>query len=145
MTLLNHFLFWIPPLVWNVLFSAHLPERIHAGEAPPWLTILEWVGRIGVLAYALFLPIRTDHPRFGVGLTLYIAGLVIYFASWLLLVYAPAGLLESQSWLYWGPAITPLIFLLGIALMAESWLYAAVSTLFIFFHVAEFSAKQYTL
>ena len=62
-------------------------------------------------------------------------GLVIYYASWLPLIYLPETAWSTTAAGLLAPAYTPLIWLAGIALVGGSWLYGALSLLFVVVHV----------
>ena len=69
-----------------------------------------------------------------IGLAVYLIGTLIYFASWLPLMYAPQAAWSQSIMGLFAPRLTPLVALLGVALIARSWPYGWVSTIFIFFH-----------
>jgi hypothetical protein len=69
-----------------------------------------------------------------IGLAIYLAGTLIYFASWLPLILAPQSPYSESIPRLFAPRLTPLISLFGIALICESWPYALVATIFISFH-----------
>jgi hypothetical protein len=60
--------------------------------------------------------------------------MVIYFASWMPLLLAPYSAWSNSSSGWLAPRLTPFLCFLGIAMLGQSWPYAAFSTLFIFFH-----------
>jgi hypothetical protein len=60
---------------------------------------------------------------------------LIYFASWLPLIYARETAWSKSAAGLLAPAYTPLIWLAGIALVGGSWPYALASLLFVGLHV----------
>ena len=138
LTLANAFLFLFPVLLWNIAFTRALPPQISAGEAPGWLLGAETAMRIAVFIYPVFLAVNIHQPAFKAGLAMYGVGLLFYFGSWLLLMFASPELLEQWPLMLYGPAFTPIIWLAGIAMMAQSSPYFALSSVFIILHVGEF-------
>ncbi len=71
----------------------------------------------------------------GVGLVVYCLGMLVYFASWLPLIFLPESNWSESAAGLLAPAYTPLIWLSGIALVGGSWPYAGLSMLFVVVHV----------
>lgn len=138
LSIANYFWFLVPILLWNVAFTRALPPQISSGEAPQWLLAAEAVMRIAVFIYPLFLAVDIHQPAFRMGLAVYGLGILFYFGSWLLLMFASPELLEQHPLLLYGPALTPIIWLAGIAIMAQSGLYFLFSSVFIILHVGEY-------
>ena len=79
------------------------------------------------------------------GLLFYLAGVAIYFLSWVLLLFFPENLWSVSLLGFLAPAYTPLIWLIGIALLGEKFYFPArykpiyyitPSVLFLIFHCA---------
>jgi hypothetical protein len=87
-----------------------------------------------VFALPLFIPLRLDTRGKKVGLAVFILGTLIYLATWLPLIYAPDSTWSTSPAGLLTPRLTPLVPFFGIALIGENWLYAGLSSLFIFFH-----------
>jgi hypothetical protein len=68
------------------------------------------------------------------GLIIYIAGTLVYFASWLPLLLAPGSAWSNSPAGLLAPRLTPLLSFLGIALLGNSWPYGLTSAVFIIFH-----------
>jgi hypothetical protein len=128
----NGFLLIVPALVWNALLYSRLPAGIFHSEAPLWIIVPENILRVAVFALPLILPVRKHLAGWG----LYLGGMLLYFASWLVLMDDPA-LADSQVWRL-APACLPLLWIWGIAWLGRAWWYAAIGTLFIGFHLAEY-------
>lgn len=52
---------------------------------------------------------------------LYLAGTIIYFMSWLLLIYYPESAWSQSVFGFMAPAYTPLLWLIGIGLVGKSF------------------------
>lgn len=130
--------FWLilPLLAWNLLFGAKITQDQITSDAhsPAWLLGLENVFRLATFILPLCLSMKWDGRQGKIGMTIYMIGTLIYFASWLPLMYAPQGAWSQSIMGLFAPRLTPLVALLGVALIARSWPYGWVSTIFIFFH-----------
>jgi hypothetical protein len=135
--LLNCFWLLLPIFLWNALFAARLPQqgfKSHAG-VPQVVLLAETVLRIAVFVGPLLLPLGWQDRRSRAGLALYGLGLLVYFASWLPLIYRPEAAWSTSAAGLLAPAYTPLIWLAGIAVIGGSWPYALLSWLFVGAHV----------
>lgn len=144
--LLNGFVLVIPILIFNILFTSKLPKEFssdHFDEGiPPALLMSENILRGLVMFLPLLMPLRFESTGQKIGLLLYVAGALIYFLSWILLMRFPQ--LVSNWFAFAAPAYTPLLWLIGIGLIGshlffsipyQPWIYFAGSLLFITFHV----------
>lgn len=144
--LLNGFVLVIPILIFNILFARKLPREFspeHFDEGiPPALLIGENILRGLVMFLPLLMPLRFESTGQKMGLLLYVAGTLIYFLSWILLMRFPQ--LVSNWFAFAAPAYTPLLWLIGIGLIGnrlffsipyQPWIYFGGSVLFITFHV----------
>jgi hypothetical protein len=135
--LLNCFWLLIPIFVWNAIFTSRLPQagfKSDAGVQKPVL-LAEQVLRIAVFIWPLLLPLRWQDPSGQAGLILYVEGMLIYFASWLPLIYRPETAWSRSTAGLLAPAYTPLVWLMGIALIGGSWPYALLSLAFVGLHI----------
>jgi len=132
--------FWLltPALAWNAYFTPKLADTSFAvdGLAPQALLFAETVLRITVFAAPVFLTMKLDGRTAQMGLILLAVGYLLYFGSWLPHLYFPESDFARSLAGFISPYATPLIFFFGIALIARSALYAAVSVLFTMVHVA---------
>lgn len=118
------FLLVLPVLSWDYLFSAYLPARLLAADTdrpgPAYLIgVLEAVSRIGMFALMLLMPLHFKTSGQKKGLVIYVAGLMMYIASWLLLGLLPESPWSSSVIGFMSPAITPAIWLTGIGLIGD--------------------------
>ena len=134
----NHFLFLLPPIIWNLVFTPLLPMDHFLGEAPFWVVLVENLFRIITFTLPLFLPVVWDHKRFRTGLKLYTVGLLLYFGSWMHLMISPDSSLAGLAVYQLAPAFTPMIWLAGMSMMSRSRFYGLASFFFISFHVMEY-------
>jgi hypothetical protein len=119
--------FWllIPILLWNILLAEKLPApflpQTFQKGIPGFISLPENILRVLLFGLTLLIPfsIKTKTQRFG--LLLYILGTVIYFGSWLLLIYNPEN--YQNVLLFMAPAYTPFIWLTGIALICEHFFF----------------------
>jgi hypothetical protein len=134
---LNCFWLLIPAFVWNIALASRLAQAGSATDAgvPQPVLAAEWALRIAVLAWPLFLPLRWDRQPGRTGLVVYCLGMLVYFASWLPLIFLPESNWSESAAGLLAPAYTPLIWLSGIALVGGSWPYAGLSVLFVVVHV----------
>lgn len=138
--LFNCFLLIVPQLIWNILLGPKITDPHITSDAysPQWLLISENITRIAVFALPLLMPlprgVEWQSSFVRAGLIIYIVGMVIYFASWMPLLLAPNSALSNSSSGWLAPRLTPFLCFLGIAMIGQSWPYAILSALFIFFH-----------
>jgi hypothetical protein len=88
-----------------------------------------------VFLWPLLLPLSRQDAHDRAGLALYGLGILIYFASWLPLIYRPDAAWSQSTAGLLAPACTPVFWLAGIALVGASWPYALLSLLFVGVHV----------
>jgi hypothetical protein len=133
---LNCVLLILPLLAWNLVLGPRITDpRITSDiHSPRWLLWAENITRIAVFALPLFLPLQWMHAWGKAGLAVYIAGTLIYFASWLPLMLVPGSAWSNSAPGLLAPRLTPFLSFLGIALIGGSWLYAVLSAGFICFH-----------
>jgi hypothetical protein len=130
--------FWliVPILVWNIIFGSKLTQEQITSDAhsPAWLLGAENLFRLVTFILPLLLRMRFDTSLGKIGLAVFIIGTLIYFASWLPLMYASQSAWSQSIPGLFAPRLTPLIALFGVAIIAESWPYGLLATIFIFFH-----------
>lgn len=145
--LLNCFLLTVPIMIWNLLLSEKLPAafqpEVFWNDIPPLVTYGENASRIFLFMFTLLMPLRVSTPVQKRGLFLYVAGTVLYFVSWLLLIWFPDSSWSQSMAGFTAPAYTPLIWLVGIGLVADSfyfnrkykpWYFISIAVLFLLFH-----------
>jgi hypothetical protein len=136
LTFANCFWLIVPLLIWNIAFGSKITQEAITSDAhsPTWLLGAENVFRIATFFLPLLVQMRVDDNLGKVGLAIYIIGTLIYFASWIPLMTAPQSAWSQSVPGLFAPRLTPWIALFGVALVARSWQYGAIATVFIFFH-----------
>ena len=135
-SILNCFWLLIPIFVWNAIFMPKLTQEGFEsdGNVPAWMLVSEHVLRAIVFILPLLLPLRLKDQWSKIRLFSYIAGTLVYFGSWLPLVYRPGAHWSTNAVGLLAPAFTPLIPLIGIGLIGHSWIYMSLSALFVLVH-----------
>jgi hypothetical protein len=135
LTWLNCFWLMFPLLGWNLVLGPRIsdPRVTSDAHSPQWLLMAENVTRILVFTLPLLLPLGWGEPWSIAGLTVYLIGTLVYFASWLPLLQAPGSTKIGIIALF-APRLTPFLSFLGIALIAQSWLYGVLAAIFIGLH-----------
>lgn len=124
--------------------AERLRPQVFTFNIPRLLSATENVRRIGVLALPFFAPFELTSKAQKVGLAVFGAGLVIYCLSWLPLIAAPASRWSNSAIGFLAPAYTPLVWLLGLALLMRHlhwpspyrwWFYVVLSIGFLGAHI----------
>ena len=145
--LLNCFLLTIPIIVWNIVFTSKLPQayqpEIFWKDIPNWLKYAENISRILVFILIFLMPLSISTLTQKRGLILYLVGTILYFASWLVLIYFPDSKWSSNIFGFMAPAYTPLLWLTGIGFIGNSfyfnlpykrWFFILAAIIFLIFH-----------
>lgn len=141
-SLLNNGLLILPPLLWNIAFMAKVPDYYSTGSVPPVLEMTENILRAATFVYPWFLPMDLTHELFYPGLTVYSVGLGVYFSSWLVLMYFPDLEISKNTFVRLLPAITPILWLVGIGMMSGIPItYSVLSSAFVATHVGEYLCR----
>lgn len=143
----NCFVLTIPILIWNILLTDQLPKttksEMSLQNISPFLIYGENIVRIIVFTMMAFMPIQISDTTQKQGLLLFIFGTIIYFASWLVLIYYPDSLWSKSPLGILSPAYTPALWLIGIGLIGNSfyfnlpykrWIFMSLSIIFLVFH-----------
>ena len=136
LTLSNCFWLIIPLLIWNIILGPRITQDAITSDAhsPKWLLTAENVVRVLVFALPLVIPLpgREDWQSalHLAGLVVYILGTLVYFASWLPFLFAPASAWSISPAGLLAPRLTPYLSFLGISLLEASWLYGVIAAAF---------------
>jgi hypothetical protein len=146
--LTNGYIPMIPILIWNIIFTSKLPAaydpKSFNSNIPLFLITLENIFRSIIFVLPLFMKIDISSNIGKKGFYVYIIGSIIYYVSWLMLIYAPNLLWSRSIFGFAAPAYTPIIWLIGISLMANSyyfkityskWHFLLPCILFAIFHI----------
>jgi hypothetical protein len=139
----------IPIAAWNLALVKRLPRAFHSDQlsrnTPLSLLLAENILRIGVFALPFFMPLDLGSPSSAFGLLVYGVGVLLYFVSWLALIFFPGSQWSRSCWGFAAPAYTPSLWLLGIALLGDHlfwgmfyrwWMYLALGVVFLIVHIA---------
>jgi hypothetical protein len=145
--MLNCFILLIPIFLWNILFAASLPRgysmEFFWKDIPPIIGTTENILRIIAFFLPLLMPLTVKTKRQKIGMSIYLAGVAIYFLSWVLQIYLPESALSSSLFGFLAPAYTTIIWLIGIGLIGDKLfvrvpykpiIYMAISTGFVVIH-----------
>ena len=138
LTLVNCFLLLIPLLVWNLIFAPKLTQEEFRSDinVPRWILALETVLRVAVFILPIVLPLRAQGAAGKAGVIVYLVGSLVYYASWIPLMYAPASAWSRSAVGVLAPFFTPFILFAGVGLLGHSWVYIAAAALFTAVHTA---------
>ncbi len=122
---LNCFLLTLPIMIWNIVLTNKLPKDFQPDifwkDIPVLLIYAENTSRILVFIFTLLMPLSITTSMQKRGLILYVGGTIIYFVSWLVLIYFPDTRLSHNVFVFMAPAYTPLLWLTGIGLIGNSF------------------------
>jgi hypothetical protein len=143
----NCFLLTLPIMVWNIVLTNKLPKEFQSEifwkDITVFLTYGENISRTIIFMLTLLMPMSILTNTQKKGFFLYIGGTVLYFASWLVLIYFPNCELSNNVLGFMAPAYTPLLWLLGIGLIGNSfyfnlpfrrWFFILTAIIFLIFH-----------
>jgi hypothetical protein len=146
--LFNCFWMLVPVLVFNLISTSRLPAAFQTNifwNRIPWaISVPENLLRTAVMVLPLLMRFRISTPVQRFGLALYLAGLVVYFASWTALMLFPRSQWSTSVVGFMAPAYTPILWLAGIALVGDQfqlpreslqpWMYGSLAAVFLVFH-----------
>lgn len=115
--LINCFILALPVLAWNLVLTDKLPA-IFQENIPTWIMLGEHISRSLLFMVMLLLPLQITTRLQKRGLLIYITGIALYFASWLMLIYYPNSSWSCSLTGFLAPAYTPLIWLTGIVMIS---------------------------
>lgn len=155
---LNCFILMLPILLWNILLSSQLPENyqpeVFSRGIPIALMYVENSSRFFLFVIACLMPLNFHTKEQKVGLYVYLSGLLLYFASWIIIICFPKSDWSNSIIGFSAPAYTPIIWIAGIALIGDSfsfsipyrpWIFITVSAVFLAAHISHAIMVFYTL
>lgn len=137
----------LPIFAWNYIFISKLPlayqPQLFNQDIPGFIILGENLFRFIIFIFPVFFELSMAKPVQRKGLAIFIIGVVLYFVSWLILVYMPGSSWSHHVIGFSAPATTPLIWLIGLSMMMErcyvfncsKWHYIIPVILFSGFHV----------
>ena len=114
----NCFLLFIPILVFNILFFKKLPSYYLKNISHP-IIIAETITRIITIAFSMIMAIDIKNKTGKIDLIIYIIGIIIYFTSYFIEIYAPNTLFGKNIIFILAPYWTSVIWLIGIGLVGN--------------------------
>ena len=135
-------------MLWNIIFYEYLPETFSLENfrknIPAIVLTGENIFRILTFGFTIFLLLGLKDNAQRIGLVLYIAGVVIYFASWAAQMFLPDSMWSQSLLGFTAPAYTSIIWLLGIGLLGKELVikkipynrivFITLSIIFVVFH-----------
>lgn len=138
----------IPVFLWNLILAPYLPAPFTppavTQNLPRWLTFMENSLRILLFTLPFLMPWPTRSRRSRWGWWLFVAGIGIYFVSWLPLILIPNSAWSMSLIGFLAPAYTPAIWLIGLSLIGDRlfwghryrwWMYLIPVLLFLTAHI----------
>lgn len=138
----------IPVGVWNIALIASLPPIFASAEwrdIPAPLALAESILRLPIFVLPFLMPLNLASPVRSNALLIFVAGNLLYFASWLALILFPSSPWSSSALGFAAPAYTPALWLLGISLIGRElfwgtfyrwWMYAVLAIAFLVAHIS---------
>ena len=121
----NGFIPVIPVLIWNAIFTKKLPQDFGAETfdmgIPKPVLIAENILRLFVFFLPLCTRVNIGSSIGQSGLIIFLVGIVCYFGSWIMLIRYPDSRWSKTVFGFTAPAYTPLIWLVGLSLMIDSY------------------------
>jgi len=158
MLLRNGALLIIPPMLitfglWSALPAAYSPD-IFWKNIPYWLGLFENIFRVLVFSLPGILYFGKKEKGQSLGWYLYIGGLVVYLASYLMQIVFPGGAWSQSIIGFTAPAWSTLFWFAGIGLVCmRSWLpipwhraiYLLSACIFLIFHIGHTALVYYSM
>jgi len=145
----NGYIAIFPILVYNIIFASKLPPAYNLAlfnsNIPLCIIIGENIFRSVIFFLPILFKLNIRSSLGKKGLIVFSFGLALYFSSWLILIYAPNTTWSSSIVGFTAPAYTPIIWLVGLSLMVDSyyfklaykkWHFILPSIAFLIFHIA---------
>jgi hypothetical protein len=114
----NCFWFFIPVIIFNIIFTKYLPDFYLENIIHPIVTI-ETIARITTIAFSAIMTIKLDNKTGKVGLVLYVIGVFIYFCSYFIVIKIPAISFNNNFIVLLAPYWTSVLWLIGIGLLGN--------------------------
>ena len=114
----NCFLFFIPILIFNIIFFKKLPSFYLKNMSHP-IIIAETITRIITIVFSMIMAVNTQNKTGKIGLIIYIIGIIIYFSSYFIEIYFSNSLFSKNIIFILSPYWTSVIWLIGIGLVGN--------------------------
>lgn len=138
----------IPAIAWNLAFTSKLMPPAAMSEfwrdIPRPLMLIENLLRALVFGLPFAMPLYTSKKSERRALLVFVLGTLVYFASWLALMYWPHSVWSSSILGSLAPAYTPILWLPSLAVLGKRlfwghfyrwWMYLLVCIGFLAAHI----------
>jgi hypothetical protein len=138
----------LPVFIWNAALMGSLPPVYLPDEywrnIPDVLGSAENLMRSLILTIPFLMPLSVSSSRQRIGMGIFIAGNLVYFASWIALILAPDSIWSHSAIGFLASAYTPLIWFFGLALLSHRlfwgnfyrwWMYFVLCCVFLAVHI----------
>lgn len=120
---LNCFLLFIPVFLWNIFLTKRLPvsfsKAVFWKDIPKWVSAPENILRLAVFVLPVMMPLAAHTEAQEIGWCVYAAGLLLYFASWMMQIYRAQSVWSRSAAGFLAPAYTSVFWLAGIGLIGS--------------------------
>jgi len=114
----NCFWFFLPIIIFNIIFTKYLPEHYLKNIKHPIVT-LETIARTVTIVFTVIMEIKLDNKVGKVGLIVYIIGALIYFCSYFIVIKLPVTSFNNNIAVLLAPYWTSVLWLIGIGLIGN--------------------------
>ncbi len=114
----NCFWLFVPVFVFNIVLTKFLPEQYLKNVNHP-IVIIETIIRIITIVFSVIMAAKPDNIIGKTGLIIYIAGVLIYFCSYFIVINIPAVSFHNNIIILLSPYWTAGLWLLGIGLLGN--------------------------
>ena len=115
----NCFWFFIPIIIFNIIFTKYLPKHYLKNIKHPIVT-LETIARMITIAFSVIMEINLNNNIGKSGLIVYIIGVLIYFCSYFIVIKLPPTSFNNNIAVLLAPYWTSVLWLIGIGLLGNS-------------------------
>jgi hypothetical protein len=112
------FWFFVPVIIFNIIFTKYLPEYYLKKINHPIVTI-ETIARIMTIVFSVIMAIKLDNKIGKIGLVVYSFGILIYFCSYFIVMKIPAISFHNNLIVLLAPYWTSALWLIGIGLLGN--------------------------
>ncbi|MEN8908150.1 MAG: hypothetical protein ABF289_19525 [Clostridiales bacterium] len=128
--------FLMPIYLWNIIFAQKLTSVGYMAKPVDLgvLGIIENIFRIGIFAWPTFMLFNLKDENFKKYFTYYIIGTMIYFTSWLIIIFMPQSTIANTWFIKLAPAYTTIIYFYAIGKLGQNKYYKYLALIFVLIH-----------
>ena len=143
----NCFWLFLPVFIWNIVLASKLPIKYSPeffdNNIPNYISYSENILRAILFSFPVIMIFSLKSKIQKLGFGLYLVGIIIYFASWLVQIYYPSSFWSESILGFTAPAYTTIIYFIGIGLIGKqtflktryvSFSYILLSICFVIIH-----------